>query len=79
MRWEKQKAFERVKNLSPSVGGLTKRILGEKQGPAAGQSGEAEDFFNYGVNETITAWNVGKGQPETSVGAGQQQQQCLAE
>lgn len=55
MRWEKQKAFERVKNLSPSVGGLTKRILGEKQRWAASQSGEAEDFFNYGVNETITA------------------------
>lgn len=62
MRWEKQKASERVKNLYPSVGGLTKRILGRSR-RAASQSGEAEDFFNYGVNETITAWNVGKDQP----------------
>lgn len=74
----KTESFEGVKNLSPSVGGLTERILGEKQGWAASQSGEAEDFFNYGVNGTITAWNVGKGQPKTSLRGWAATAQCLA-
>lgn len=62
MRREKQRAFERVKNLYPSAGGLTERII-EERWRAASQNGEAEDSFNYRVNETITAWNAGKGQP----------------
>jgi hypothetical protein len=63
MRWEKQRAFERVKNLYPSAGGLTERII-EERWRAASQGREAEDSFNYRVNETITAWNAGKGQPD---------------
>lgn len=38
------------------------RII-EKRWRAASQGREAEDSFNYRVNETITAWNAGKGQP----------------